>query len=228
MDMQIQALRTQMVEKKQASDTLYYTVREAIATGLLPMGTRLREEDLAEAFDVSRTPVREAMKKLEIERLVETSSTSGSIVRLLTVDECLDPLEVLELLRASACSMLLGRIPRALLMVLEQNTRRGTKLTDAAQQYENNIEFHELLVRATGNSVLAKLSEQLSFTERMINNTVLPVRYAADYAEHHRRLRKAIVDNDQEAVQRELEHSRQKVEEYMRRIVGAFLDAGGE
>lgn len=228
MDMQIQALRTQMVEKKQASDTLYYTVREAIATGLLPMGTRLREEDLAEAFDVSRTPVRGAMKKLEIERLVETSSTSGSIVRLLTVDECLDTLEVLELLRASACSMLLGRIPRALLMVLEQNTRRGTKLTDAAQQYENNIEFHELLVRATGNSVLAKLSEQLSFTERMINNTVLPVRYAADYAEHHRMLMKAIVDNDQEAVQRELEHSRQKVEEYMRRIVGAFLDAGGE
>lgn len=228
MDMQIQALRTQMVEKKQASDTLYYTVREAIATGLLPMGIRLREEDLAEAFDVSRTPVREAMKKLEIERLVETSSTSGSIVRLLTVDECLDTLEVLELLRASACSMLLGRIPRALLMVLEQNTRRGTKLTDAAQQYENNIEFHELLVRATGNSVLAKLSEQLSFTERMINNTVLPVRYAADYAEHHRMLMKAIVDNDQEAVQRELEHSRQKVEEYMRRIVGAFLDAGGE
>ena len=228
MDMQIQALRTQMVEKKQASDTLYYTVREAIATGLLPMGTRLREEDLAEAFDVSRTPVREAMKKLEIERLVETSSTSGSIVRLLTVDECLDTLEVLELLRASACSMLLGRIPRALLMVLEQNNRRGTKLTDAAQQYENNIEFHELLVRATGNSVLAKLSEQLSFTERMINNTVLPVRYAADYAEHHRMLMKAIVDNDQEAVQRELEHSRQKVEEYMRRIVGAFLDAGGE
>ena len=228
MDMQIQALRTQMVEKKQASDTLYYTVREAIATGLLPMGTRLREEDLAEAFDVSRTPVREAMKKLEIERLVETSSTSGSIVRLLTVDECLDTLEVLELLRASACSMLLGRIPRALLMVLEQNTRRGTKLTDAAQQYENNIEFHELLVRATGNSVLAKLSEQLSFTERMINNTVLPVRYAADYAEHHRMMMKAIVDNDQEAVQRELEHSRQKVEEYMRRIVGAFLDAGGE
>ena len=228
MDMQIQALRTQMVEKKQSSDTLYYTVREAIATGLLPMGTRLREEDLAEAFDVSRTPVREAMKKLEIERLVETSSTSGSIVRLLTVDECLDTLEVLELLRASACNMLLGRIPRALLMVLEQNTRRGTKLTDAAQQYENNIEFHELLVRATGNSVLAKLSEQLSFTERMINNTVLPVRYAADYAEHHRMLMKAIVDNDQEAVQRELEHSRQKVEEYMRRIVGAFLDAGGE
>ena len=225
MDPQLLALRSQLVEKKQASDTLYHTVREAIATGLLSMGTRLREEDLAEAFDVSRTPVREAMKKLEIERLIETSSANGSIVRLLTVDECLDTLEVLELLRASACSMLLGRIPRSLLMVLEQNTRRGAKLTDAAQQYENNVEFHELLVRAAGNSVLAKLSEQLSFTERMIHNTVLPVRYADDYAEHHRMLVKAIMDNNQEAVQRELNHSKEKVDEYMRRIVGAFLDA---
>ncbi len=124
--------------------------------------------------------------------------------------------------------MLMGRIPRALLMVLEQNTRRGTKLTDTVQQYENNVEFYELLVRATGNSVLAKLSGQLSFTERMISNTILPVRYAPNYAEHHRMLLKAIVDNDQEAVQRELEHSRQKVEEPMRRIVGVFLDAAGD
>ncbi len=228
MDPQIQILRAQLVKKKQASDTLYYTIKEAIATGLLPMGTRLREEDLAEVFDVSRTPVREAMKKLEIERLVESSSANGSIVRFLTVDECLDTLEVLELLRASACNMLMGRIPRALLMVLEQNTRKGERFTESAQQYENNAEFHELLVKATGNSVLVKLSEQLTFIERMINNTILPVHYAGNYAERHRTLVKAIVDNNQEAVQQELDHSRQKVEEHMRRIVGAFLDAGGE
>lgn len=224
---QIMALRTVLTEKKQASDTLYYTIREAIATGLLPMDTRLREEELAEVFDVSRTPVREAMKKLELERLVEFSNTSGSVVRRLAVDECLDTLEVLELLRASACNMLMGRIPRASLMVLEQNTRRGDTLTESSQQYENNAEFHDLLVKATGNSVLIKLSEQLTFTERRINNTILPVRYSHNYAERHRTLVKAIVDNDQEAVQRELAHSRQMVEEHMRRIVGAFLDVGG-
>lgn len=226
MDPQILALRSHIVTKKQASDTLYHTIREAVATGLLPMGTRLREEDLAEVFDVSRTPVREAMKKLEIERLVMTSSSNGSIVRMLTVDECLDTLEVLELLRGSACNMLLGRIPRSLLMVLEQNTRRGSELTDPAQQYENNAEFHELLIKATGNSVLAKLSEQLAFTERMIHNTILPVRYNVNYAERHRALVRAIVDNDQEAVQQELQHSQSMVEEHMRRIVGAFLEAG--
>ncbi|MGI5936352.1 MAG: GntR family transcriptional regulator [Oscillospiraceae bacterium] len=125
MDPQIMALRTRIIEKRQASDTIYHTIKEGIATGLLPMGTRLREEDLAEVFDVSRTPVREAMKKLEIERLIETNSSSGSIVRVLTVDECLDTLEVLELLREAACNMLMGRIPRSLLMVLEQNTRNG-------------------------------------------------------------------------------------------------------
>ena len=61
MDPQIKALRTRIIEKRQAS-ILFITVGRIVATGLLPMGTRLREEDLAEAFDVSRTPVREAMR----------------------------------------------------------------------------------------------------------------------------------------------------------------------
>lgn len=227
MEQQILALRSQIIEKKQASDTLYCTIKEAIATGLLPMGTRLREEELAEVFDVSRTPVREAMKKLEMEQLIQSNSANGSIVRMLTVDECLDTLEVLELVRASACNLLMGRIPRTLLMVLEQNTRKGESLKESFQRYENNAEFHDLLVKATGNSVLDKLNQQLSFTERTINHTILPVHYADNYAERHRALVRAIVDNDEEAVRRELEHSKQKVEEYMRRIIGAFLDAGG-
>ena len=78
MDPRIQGLLSGIVKKKQASDTLYYTIREGIATGLLPMGSRLREEELAEAFDVSRTPVREAMKKLELEQLIDSTSTNGS------------------------------------------------------------------------------------------------------------------------------------------------------
>lgn len=227
MDPQLLAMRTHLVEKKQASDTLYCTIKEAIATGLMPMGTRLREEELAEIFDVSRTPVREAMKKLEMEHLILSNSANGSAVRTLSVDECLDTLEVLELLRASACNLLMGRIPRSLLMMLEQNTRKGEGLKDSFQRYENNAEFHDLLVKATGNSVLEKLNQQLSFTERMINNTVLPVHYADNYAERHRTLLRAIVDNDRDTVQAELEHSKEKVEEYMRRIVRAFLDTNG-
>lgn len=228
MNPRIEILKTQMVKKAQASDTIYYTIREGIATGLLPMGTRLREEDIAEVFDVSRTPVREALKKLEIEHLVESNSVNGSMVRMLSVDECLDTLEVLELLRSAACKILMGRIPRSLLMVLEQNTRKGMQLTDSIQRYENNQEFHNLLLKATGNSVLTKLSDQLSFTERMINNTILPVSYQDDYAEHHRRLLKAIVDSDETVLQTELDHSRDMVEKHMRLIVGTFLDAAGE
>lgn len=228
MNPQIELLKTHMVKKAQASDTIYCTIREGIAEGLLPMGIRLREEDIAEVFDVSRTPVREAMKKLEIERLVESTSINGSVVRKLSVDECLDTLEVLELLRDAACKILIGRIPRSLLMVLEQNTRKGLHLTDSTQCYENNNEFHNLLIKATGNSVLAKLNDQLSFTERMINNTILPVSYQPNYPEHHRRMLKAIVDGDVAALQDELDHSREMVDRYMRRIVGAFLDADGE
>ena len=226
MDARIQGLLSCVVKKKQASDTLYYTIKEGIATGLLPMGTRLREEELAEAFDVSRTPVREAMKKLELEQLIDSTTTNGSIVRVLTVDECLDTLEVLELVRASACNLLVGRIPRSLLMVLEQNTRKGEQCKDSFSQYENNAEFHDLLVRATGNNVLIRFSDQLAFIERMINNTILPVHFATDYAMHHLALVRAIVENDLEGVQRELQHSQEKVEGNMRRIAAAFLDTG--
>lgn len=139
MNAQIAALQTHIVKKKQVSDTIYYTIREAIAVGLLPMRTRLREEELASVFDVSRTPVREAIKKLEIEQLIETNNVSGSIVRALTVDECLDTLEVLELLRGSACNILMGRIPRPVLMVLEENTRKGNQLTDPAQDRKSVV-----------------------------------------------------------------------------------------
>ena len=228
MDPRVEALCTHVVQKKQISDTLYHTIREGIATGLLPMGARLREEELAEAFDVSRTPVREALKKLEMENLIESSSSDGTVVRLLSVDECLDTLEVLELLRGSACELLLGRIPRSMLMVLEQNTRKGDQASGSFQQYENNAEFHDLLIKATGNSVLAKLNNQLSFTERMINNTVLPVSFAPDYASHHRAMVRAIVDSNRESLRQELQHSRNKVELYMREIVGAFLDTGND
>ena len=61
----------------------------------------------------------------------------------------------------------------------------------------------------------------------MISNTVLPVSYAANYAEVHRALVRAIVDSDMAATQASLDNSKGKVEEYMRRIVGAFLDANG-
>ena len=81
-------------------------------------------------------------------------------------------------------------------------------------------------MRATGNNVLIRFSDQLAFIERMINNTILPVHFATDYAMHHLALVRAIVENDLEGVQRELQHSQEKVEGNMRRIAAAFLDTG--
>lgn len=217
------SLKANLIKKKQASDTIYHTLKEAIATGQLPLGTRLKEEELAEIFELSRTPVREALKKLEMERLVEVTSTNGVIVRILSVDECLDTLEVLELLRSSAYNLLFGRIPRSLLMVLEQNTRHGEQLTDSAERYQNNAEFHELLVKATSNSVLIKLHTELAFIERIISNTIFPVHYASDYAEHHRKLIRAIIECNQTVLLAEVEHSKEKVEEYMQRIITSYI-----
>lgn len=221
MNQNILELAAQFPTMKQTSDLLYCTLKEAIARGLLVAGTRLREEELADFFQVSRTPVREALKKLEMEKLLDTNPTGGCYVRTLSVDECLDTLEVLEMLRRSSYELLMGRIPRALLMILEQNTSRGESLTEPMDRYENNAEFHEILVKATGNTVLIKLHQQLAFIERIIASTILPVHFVDDYAKYHRGLISSIVNNDWAGVQSEISHSKERVEEYMRRIVAS-------
>lgn len=219
----VQKLGDYIISKKQISDTIYSTIRECIAQGILPAGTRLREEDIAEVFDASRTPAREALRRLEIENIIETSSTQGSVVRTIPIQECLDALDVLELIRHAAARTLMGHIPRTHFLMLEQNIQKGSKLKDASAQYENNAEFHDLIVDATGNIVLKDINQRLCFMERLIAATVFCEPLADDYCEHHRAMVQAIMDNDTELLEKELAHSREKVDAHMNAIVGAFF-----
>ena len=76
---QLLEISKKLGEKKQVSDMVYCTFKEAIATGILTPGFRLKEEELANWFQISRTPVREAIKKLEMEGLTTIDSTQMCI-----------------------------------------------------------------------------------------------------------------------------------------------------
>jgi DNA-binding GntR family transcriptional regulator len=169
-------------------------------------------------------PVRDALKKLEIEELIASDSTQGAIVKKMELDECLDTLEMLEWLRTTAIDMLMGRISRSILMMLEANTRKGESLTDPKQQYENNAEFHELLIKATGNSVLYSISKRLQFKEKIIVNNILPYHYSDDYVLHHRNLLKAIINNNTEYVRQYAESNKEKANDYMNQLISKFLE----
>lgn len=216
-------IKKTMGDKKQIGDLLYSTLREGIAHGIVPPGYRLKEEDLADLFQVSRTPVREAVKRLEYEGFITSDAQRGSIVRQFELDECLDTLEVLEWLRVLAIDLLEGRIPRSILMQLEANIKKGCLLTDPKEQFENNLEFHALLIRATGNTELIRITGRLEFRERTIANNILLYSYDANYARAHRDLLTAIIENDKEYISNYKINNKDKVNKYMNMLISHSL-----
>lgn len=222
------AIKERFADIPQVSDMLYQTFKEALICGVMQPGFRLKEEELADIFQVSRTPVRETIKRMENEGLVTTDHTQGSIIKKLQLDECLDTLEVLEWLRTAAIEFLKGRIPRSFLMRLEANMRHGETLTDPMKQYDNNQEFHFLLIKATGNAELIHIVERLQFKEKIIAYNILPFSYEKDYVEKHRMLMKAIVDDDKEYLEQYAVDNNALAQKYMNQLILTFMEGGEE
>lgn len=221
-------LKEKFSSTKQVSEMLYLVFKEALICGIFKPGFRLKEEELADIFEVSRTPIRETIKRMDNEGLVTTDHVQGTIVKKLKLDECLDTLEVLEWIRSAAIDFLRGRIPRSYLMRLEANLRYGEKLTDPYKQYENNLEYHFLLIKATGNTELIRIAERLQFKERIICYNILPFSYEENYVEKHRKLLQSIIENDKNALSLYIEENSKLAQKYMNQLIAAFLDGGEE
>lgn len=139
-------------QPRRAPRQVYPVLREAILAGMLPPGTRLREEVLAEQYGVSRTPVREALRRLYTEGLVRLERNRGAVVTLLALDE-LDEvydirlaLETLAAVRAAS-----GMIPEdAASARAALAAARGAIERDDPEALANaNDAFHHAIYRAS-------------------------------------------------------------------------------
>lgn len=149
-------------------DVIFNTLRDAIVTGELKPGERLMEVALAEKMGVSRTPVREAVRRLEMEGLVKMTPRKGIYVAELSVKDIMDVLEVRAALDKLATQLAAGRIRQDNIRRLENIHRQYI----ASLQKENlpgaikkDVEFHEVIYQASGNNklinVAANLREQI-------------------------------------------------------------------
>ena len=132
-----------------------------ILGGELKPGSKLNEADLSGALGVSRGPVREAFRALDQSGLVRTEKNRGVFVRQVSLEEANEIYEV-----RAALEGLIGRLAarrirpvqvekvRAVVKKMHSVGRRGGQPGDAAAYYPLNVEFHELLVEATGNRAL--------------------------------------------------------------------------
>ncbi|HKB25198.1 MAG TPA: GntR family transcriptional regulator [Methylomirabilota bacterium] len=171
------------------ADTVYAALRQAILEREFVPGEPLTEGDLSRRFRVSRTPVREALAKLERDRLVRVVPKKGAFVRALSHDEIRDLYEVREALEALAVRLATPHLSREELEDFEARFRelraRGPRAayTEVRPLGE---EFHRLLVKRTENARLMRVLEEMREEVRPVWTMALvaPRRVQALIREH--------------------------------------------
>ena len=146
-------------------DVVFYTLRRAILTGQLKPGERLMEVHLAEKLGVSRTPIREAIRKLELEGLVTIIPRRGAEVAEITEKRLNDVLEVRRALDALgaelACERITGEEIRKLKKACE-DFEKAAAGNDADAIAKADVAFHDIIIRAAGNQRLEQLVNNLA------------------------------------------------------------------
>jgi DNA-binding GntR family transcriptional regulator len=137
-------------------------IRRAILDGTLRPGQRLTEEGLAGDLQISRTPVREALRVLQAEGLIESAPYQGSTVRAYTIDDLDDIYQLRAVLEGHAARRAAQRITEEHVETLKESCARLVSLGDAtdenvAQIVDENLFFHTRILEIAGSSRLAAM-----------------------------------------------------------------------
>jgi len=185
------------------ADELQETLEGLIVSGALKPGTRLDEAELVERFKVSRTPLREALKSLAGNGLVEMRGHQGAHVASISMPvliEMFQMMAVTEGLCAKYAARRATATQRAQMEAIHQRLCGLLEIADHENFYEVNREFHEALYDASNTSYLAeqtrRLRKRVGVYRRHV--TFQPGRMAATIGEHQAIL-DAIERNDPEA-----------------------------
>ncbi len=187
-------------------DVVFNTLRQAILRGELKPGERLMEIHLADRLGVSRTPIREAIRKLELEGLVTMIPRRGAEVARITEKNLRDVLEVRRALDAFSCELACDRITKQ----EEEELRRAceefadaTTTRDATVIAAADVRLHDIIVRAAGNDRLTELINNLS--EQMYRYRFEYIKDTSNHdklIEEHRIIYESIVKKDKRTAAR--------------------------
>jgi DNA-binding GntR family transcriptional regulator len=149
---------------KPLREIIFNTLREAIIVGELKPGERLMEVQLSEKMGVSRTPVREAIRKLELEGLVNMIPRKGAHVADLSVKDIIDVLEVRATLDGLATALASEKITEDELKELSNVQKQFINYVEKDNiqgAIRKDVEFHEIIYRCSRNDKLLQISNNL-------------------------------------------------------------------
>jgi len=141
------------------------SLREAILNGYFEPGEKLDQDLIAEELGVSRTPVREALKRLESEGFVEVRPHYGAFIAEVSRQDIREIYEIRTLLEAEVVRQVTPVIPEPVLDELERSlaeTWAQFDAGDSAKHFENDVSFHETIISFAENKLLREILDSLT------------------------------------------------------------------
>jgi DNA-binding GntR family transcriptional regulator len=158
-------LASDRLEIASVVDQVYEAIRERITNGTLARGARVHQEDLAEELGVSRTPVREALRRLAAEGLVEMHTNRGARVADVRQGDMRLAYEARLVIEPGAARLAAERAPSAAIARMRRAVAAHRRaIPDVGRSFEANREFHIALVQAADNAFLLQFVERLWVT----------------------------------------------------------------
>ena len=179
----------------------YGKILESLRTGAYKSGDRLREEEVSEALGISRTPVREALRKLESDGIIEHQPRIGAIIRGLSHTEVVELYEMRLILERAAAEMAAKHGTEAEFDTLEaMNDQIEAERDNPALGASINQEFHQCIYLAARNRFLLESARALNNSLLLLRPTTFSNRARIDVVvKQHREIIKALRAGDAES-----------------------------
>lgn len=189
----------------QTSDRVAEILKEAILDGVLPPSYWLREKELANELSVSRTPIREALRRLSMEGLVVITAHQGAMVVPLTMEDILEVYAVRESLEGLASRLAAKNRTKEHIEQLREALEKMERAArgEAPELARLNLEFHRIIRRSTKNQFLDRFLLQVEQAVRRFGNTTFEFsEWVEDSIKEHGEIIEAIEERDGEKAER--------------------------
>lgn len=205
---------------KPIRDVIYESLRQSIFDGELKAGDRLVEKELADKMKVSRTPIREALRKLEAEGLVEHLPRRGVVVKGFSREDVIEIYSIRKALEGLAITYTVRNITDQKIVQLKELIKEMEKLTeegDIKELFKVNQRFNDILVNSSKMPRLIHLiNTYMEYLQRLRIVTMSCKQRRLKALNEHKAILNAVIDRDEE-------RARQLVEEHIEGSMKEYL-----